>query len=232
MDHGFTWFSLIPYISNSPDRQVILTTVFVAIILFLVCRSVFNSIRKSSNPLIPKEKLTFQNFFEVIIQVTLSILRDIIGPSAEKYLPLIGSLFIFILFCNLLGVIPGFLPPTSNPHTNAAMAILVFLYYNYQGFKEHGAGYLKQFAGPLIYIAPLMFVIEVLSHLFRPFSLTVRLYGNISGDHTVLAIFSDLVPLVVPVIFLILGLAVALIQAFIFSALSAVYIGLAVSHDH
>jgi len=232
MDHGFTWFSLIPYISESPDRQLVLTTVFVAAILFFMCRRVLGAIKKSSNPLVPKEKITLQNFFEVIIQTTLSILKDIIGPSAEKYLPLIGGLFIFILFCNLLGVIPGFLPPTSNPHTNAAMAILVFLFYNYQGFKEHGVGYLKQFAGPLIYIAPLMFVIEVLSHLFRPFSLTVRLYGNISGDHTVLAIFSDLVPLVVPVIFLILGLAVALIQAFIFSALSAVYIGLAVSHDH
>ena len=232
MEHGFTWFSLIPYISESPDRQLVFTTVFVAVILFLICRGVLKSIKKSSDPLVPKEKITFQNFFEVIIQVALNILKDIIGPSAEKYLPLIGSLFIFILFCNLLGVIPGFLPPTSNPHTNAAMAILVFIYYNYQGFREHGVGYLKQFAGPLVYIAPLMFVIEILSHLFRPFSLTVRLYGNISGDHTVLAIFSDLVPLVVPVIFLILGLAVALIQAFIFSALSAVYIGLAVSHDH
>lgn len=232
MEHGFTWFSLMPYISETAERQLVFTTIFVAAILFLICGTVLKGIKKSTNALIPKERISFQNFFEVIIQVTLNILKDIIGPSAEKYLPLIGTLFIFILFCNVLGVIPGFLPPTSNPHTNAAMAILVFLYYNYQGFKTHGVGYLKQFAGPLIYIAPLMFVIEVLSHLFRPFSLTVRLYGNISGDHTVLAIFSDLVPLVIPVIFLMLGLAVALIQAFIFSALSAVYIGLAVSHDH
>jgi len=232
MEHGFTWFSLIPYISGSSERQLVFTTVFVSIILFFICKKVCNSIKNSSNPLIPDEKLTFQNFFELIIQVSLNVLKDIIGPTAEKYFPLIGTLFIFILFCNLLGVIPGFLPPTSNAHTNAAFAIIVFLYYNYQGFKEHGIGYLKQFAGPLIYIAPLMFVIEILSHLFRPFSLTVRLYGNISGDHTVLAIFSDLVPLVVPVIFLILGLAVALIQAFIFTALSAVYIGLAVSHEH
>ena len=159
-------------------------------------------------------------------------MKDIIGPQAEKYFPLIGSLFVFILFCNLLGIIPGFLPPTSNIYTNAACAIIVFIYYNYQGFKEHGIGYLKQFAGPLIWIAPLMFLIEILSHLFRPFSLSVRLFGNIFGDHTVLSIFSDLIPLIVPVIFLILGLAVALIQAFIFSALSAVYIGLAVSHEH
>ncbi|MFH0811430.1 MAG: F0F1 ATP synthase subunit A, partial [Pseudomonadota bacterium] len=170
--------------------------------------------------------------FELIIQVATNIIKDIIGHHAEKYLPLIGSLFIFILFCNLLGLIPGFLPPTSNLYTNGACAIIVFLYYNYQGFKEHGVGYLKHFAGPLIYLAPLMFVIEVISHLFRPFSLMVRLYGNISGDHAVLTIFSSLVPLVVPVIFLVLGLMVALIQAFVFATLSTVYIGLAVSHEH
>ena len=105
MDHGFTWFSLIPYISESPDRQLVLTTVFVAAILFFLCRSVLSAIKKSSNPLIPKEKITLQNFFEVVIQTTLSILKDIIGPSAEKYLPLIGGLFIFILFCNFVDFI-------------------------------------------------------------------------------------------------------------------------------
>jgi F-type H+-transporting ATPase subunit a len=232
MEHGFTWFSLIPYISETEERQLVFTTIFVGIVLLIISRIVLSSIKKSPNPLIPKEKLSFRNFFELVVQVALNIMRDIIGPQAEKYFPLIGSLFVFILFCNLLGIIPGFLPPTSNIYTNAACAIIVFIYYNYQGFKEHGIGYLKQFAGPLIWIAPLMFLIEILSHLFRPFSLSVRLFGNIFGDHTVLSIFSDLIPLIVPVIFLILGLAVALIQAFIFSALSAVYIGLAVSHEH
>ena len=110
--------------------------------------------------------------------------------------------------------------------------LIVFLYYNYQGLKEHGVKYFKQFFGPIALLAPLMFVIETISHAARLLSLTVRLYGNIFGDHTVLGIFSSLVPLVVPVIFLLLGLAVALIQAFIFSTLSAVYIGLAVSHEH
>ena len=232
MEHGFTWFSLLPFIADDPERQLIFTTIFIAAVLFLVSLTVFTSIKKSSNPLIPSKKLSFQNFFELVIQAAVNIMKDIIGRHAEKYFPLIGSLFIFILFCNLLGLIPGFLPPTSNLYTNAACAIIVFLYYNYQGFKEHGIKYLKHFAGPLIYLAPLMFVIEVISHLFRPFSLMVRLYGNISGDHAVLAIFSGLVPLVVPVVFLVLGLMVALIQAFVFATLSTVYIGLAVSHEH
>lgn len=232
MEHGFTWFSLLPFIADDQEKQLIFTTIFIAAVLFIVSAKVFNSIKKSSNPLIPSKKLSFQNFFELVIQATVNIMKDIIGHHAEKYLPLIGSLFVFILSCNLLGLIPGFLPPTSNLYTNGACAIIVFLYYNYQGFKEHGIKYLKHFAGPLIYLAPLMFVIEIISHLFRPFSLMVRLYGNISGDHAVLAIFSGLVPLVVPVIFLVLGLMVALIQAFVFATLSTVYIGLAVSHEH
>jgi F-type H+-transporting ATPase subunit a len=109
---------------------------------------------------------------------------------------------------------------------------MVFLVYNYFGFKEHGISYLKQFAGPVLWLAPLMFVIELLSHLFRPMSLSIRLFGNMFGDHMVLSIFSGLVPLIVPIIFMILGIVVSLIQAFVFSALSSVYIALAVSHEH
>lgn len=232
MEHGFTWFSLLPFIADDPERQLIFTTIFIAVVLFIVSATVFNSIKKSPNPLIPPKKLSFQNFFELVIQATINIMKDIIGHHAEKHLPLIGSLFVFILFCNLLGLIPGFLPPTSNLYTNASCAIIVFVYYNYQGFKEHGIKYLKHFAGPLVYLAPMMFIIEVISHLFRPLSLMIRLYGNISGDHQVLNIFSGLVPLLVPVIFLILGLMVAFIQAFVFATLSTVYIGLAVSHEH
>jgi len=232
MEHGFTWFSQLPFIGDNPEKQLIFTTIFIAVVLFITSAKIFNSIKKSPTPLIPLQKISFQNFFELVIQAALNIMKDIIGKHSERYLPLIGSLFVFILFCNLLGLIPGFIPPTSNLYTNAACAIIVFLYYNYLGFKEHGIKYLKHFAGPLIYLAPLMFIIEVISHIFRPLSLTVRLYGNIYGDHQVLAIFSGLVPLVVPVIFLVLGLMVAFIQAFVFATLATVYIGMAVSHEH
>lgn len=232
MEHGFTWFSLIPFIGDSKEKNIIITTIGVGIFLFILSRRIRNSIQTSPNPLVPKEKLSFQNFFELVIQIAVNIMKDIIGPSAEKYLPLIGTLFIYILFCNLLGLIPGFLPPTIEWYTNLSCALIVFLYYNYQGLREHGVKYFKQFFGPIALLAPLMFVIETISHAARLLSLTVRLYGNIFGDHTVLGIFSSLVPLVIPVIFLLLGLAVALIQAFIFSTLSAVYIGLAVSHEH
>jgi F-type H+-transporting ATPase subunit a len=181
---------------------------------------------------VPDSGLSLRNICEIIIEGALGILKGILGEQAAVYLPLVGTLFFYILTCNLLGIIPGFLPPTANINTNAAMALIVFILYNYYGFREHGAGYLKQFAGPLAWLAPLMFVIELFSHAFRPFSLSVRLFGNIFGDHMVLSIFSDLVPVLVPVAFLILGMAVAFIQAFIFSILSSVYIALAVSHEH
>jgi F-type H+-transporting ATPase subunit a len=120
------------------------------------------------------------------------------------------------------------LPPTDNINTNIPCAIIVFLYYNFVGIREQGfIKYFKHFAGPIIWLAPLMFSIELISHLVRPLSLSVRLFGNITGDHMVLGIFSQLTPLVVPVIFLFLALFVAFIQAFVFSLLSTVYIALA-----
>ncbi|MBW2307409.1 MAG: F0F1 ATP synthase subunit A [Deltaproteobacteria bacterium] len=230
MEHSATWISFIPGLNQIPEHMV--TSLVVLILLALAGLAVKRAIEGSPDPLVPDSRLSFRNIFEIIIEGALGILKGILGERATHYLPLVGTLFIFILTCNLLGIIPGFLPPTSNINTNAAMALIVFILYNYYGFREHGVGYLKQFAGPIVWLAPLMFVIELFSHAFRPFSLSVRLFGNIFGDHMVLSIFADLVPALVPVAFLILGMAVAFIQAFIFAILSAVYIALAVSHEH
>jgi F-type H+-transporting ATPase subunit a len=117
-------------------------------------------------------------------------------------------------------------------NTTLALGLFVFLYYNYAGFKAHGFGYLKQFFGPVIWLAPLMFIIEVASHVFRPLSLALRLRGNIMGDHIVLGVFSGLVPYLLPVIFYGLGVFVAFMQAFVFCLMTMVYISLSTSHDH
>jgi len=230
MEHSTTWISLIPGVNRLPEH--VATSLVVLVLLALAGQAVKRAIQRSTNPLVPDSRLSIRNICEIIIESALGILKGILGDQAVTHLPLVGTLFFFILTCNLLGVLPGFLPPTSNINTNAAMALIVFIAYNYYGFREHGASYLKQFAGPIAWLAPLMFVIELFSHAFRPFSLSVRLFGNIFGDHVVLSIFSDLVPALVPVAFLILGMAVALIQAFIFSILSSVYIALAISHEH
>lgn len=190
-------------------------------------------LRHTEQCLIPLDKPTPSTLFEVVVEAILGLMEGVLGKKARDYFPLIGALFIYIFTCNVIGLIPSLSPPTDNINTNAACAILVFLYYNYLGIKEHGAkNYLKHFMGPVVWLAPLMLVIELMSHLVRPVSLSVRLFGNMTGDHLVLGVFSKLTPLFVPILFLGLGLFISFIQAFVFSLLSIVYIGLATEKGH
>ncbi len=231
MEHQFTWANLFfDHVTHNNVHMIYSTMVL--IVLTIVSVLVYFKLRRTEARLVPEPKGSLPNVFEVVVEQLLSLVEGIAGKSAPRFLPLIGSLFIYILCCNLLSVIPGFLPPTDNINTNLACSLTVFFYYNYVGFREHGVGYLKHFMGPIIWLAPLMFVIEMIGHLVRPVSLSLRLFGNITGDHLVLGIFSDLVPLFVPVIFIGLGVFVAFIQAFVFSLLSLIYIGLATEHEH
>ncbi len=230
MEHGFMWFQITPLADKIPIH--VFHALLILLLLLVISWRIARSIKMAADPLVPEDRFSARNIFEMVVQGVSEQLRNIIGPDGDKYLPLIGGLFIFIFLNNIIGIIPGFTPATSSTSTNLGMGLTVFIIYNYYGFKEHGIGYLKQFAGPVLALAPLMFAIEVVSHIFRPLSLSIRLFGNMYGDHMVLGIFSDLTPLFVPVIFMILGILVSTIQAFVFSLLSAVYIGLAVSHDH
>ncbi len=230
MEHGFSWYGASPLAEWMPNH--VFHALVALLLLVLAGWRIRRGLTRAADPAVPDEGFTARNIFELVVDAAVGQLRAIIGPTGDRYLTLIGGLFVFIFFCNIIAVVPGFEPATSNLNTNLAMALIVFVVYNYYGFKEHGLAYFKQFAGPIIWLAPLMFVIELLSHCFRPMSLSIRLFGNMFGDHMVLGIFSGLVPLLVPVIFMILGIVVSLIQAFVFAALSAVYIALAVSHDH
>src|SRR3989338_1982399 len=231
MEHGFTWFQMIPGFKALPHWVAGSLLIFFSIALFSVL--VNRALQKKASYLIPDQNFSLLNLFDVAVEKLLGLSESIMGHhDGKKFFPLMGALFIYLLFSNLLGLIPGFLPPTDNLNTNVACALTVFIFYNYQGFKAHGLAYLKHFMGPIWWLAPIMIVIEVISHVVRPTSLSVRLFGNISGDHLVLGIFSSLVPLGVPVIFLFLGLFVSVIQAFVFTLLSMVYISLATAHDH
>ena len=183
----------------------------------------------------PSPKFSLTTFFEFItLDFLLKLIADIFGSEekARRFLPLLGGSFFFIFFANLLGVFPGFYPASQNLNTTLAMSSVIFVAYNYLGFKEHGLGYLKHFMGPVIYLAPLMIIIELVSHLVRPASLSLRLFWNMFGDHLVLQIFSNLTPFIIPVIFIGLGVFVSFLQAFIFTILSSIYISLSISHDH
>lgn len=189
--------------------------------------------RKQGEGLVPDEGLTLKNIWELAVENLFNLVKDPLGEkNARKFFPFLGTLFIYIFISNILGLIPGFIPPTSNISINAGIAISVFVYYNYAGFREHGIGYLKHFMGPILWMAPLMIIIEGISNVVRMLSLSVRLFGNIHGDHMVLEIFTNLTYLVIPVIFLGLGLFVSFIQALVFTLLSTIYFQLALAHEH
>ena len=130
-----------------------------------------------------------QNFLEVVLEQFLELLDDVIGHKGRRFLPLIGTLGLFILLSNLLGLVPGMIAPTGNLNTTAACAIIVFCYYHYVGIRTQGlVGYLKHFCGPVWWLAPLMFPIELVSHFARVLSLSLRLFGNMAAGHILLAV--------------------------------------------
>ena len=158
--------------------------------------------------------------------------ESIIGHGYERFTSYLTVLLVFILLGNLLGLVPGFESPTSNPVVPLGFAVVTFFYYHYHGIRSNGAGYVKQFLGPVWWLYPLMLPIEIISHFARVLSLTVRLYANMfAGDMVTLAFFS-LIPIGIPLIFLGLHFGVAIIQAYVFMILATVYLSLAVAHDH
>lgn len=158
--------------------------------------------------------------------------EEIIGHHSERFTPFLMTLFIFILLCNLLGVIPGFESPTATPAVPLGCAIMAFLYYNLQGFKAKGIHYAADFLGPVWWLAWLMLPIELISHFARMLSLTIRLFANMFAGDMVTLVFFSLVPLGVPVAFLGLHIGVSLLQAYIFVLLTTVYLSGAVAAAH
>ncbi len=233
MASGYTFLSHFAHQWHVPEHVITFLIIAFVISLFgLIYRMKSKDINKS---VIPDKGTTFRNIVEAFGEFVYGLCRSTMGEKeAHKYFPVICMIFVFIFLSNLTGLIPGFLPPTDNINTTLALGLFVFLYYNYQGIKAQGLiGHLKHFAGPVWYLAPLIFVIELISHAVRPISLALRLRGNMFGDHLVLSIFSGLLPYIVPIAFMILGLFVCFIQAFVFTLLTMVYISLATAHhDH
>jgi F-type H+-transporting ATPase subunit a len=155
-----------------------------------------------------------------------------IGHNYERYTPYLVVLGLFILFGNMLGLVPGMEAPTAVPIVPLGCALVTWFYYQYHGLRAHGPGYIKHFMGPVWWLAPLMLVIEIFSHLARILSLTIRLYANMFAGEQVYLTFLMLTKLIVPVVFIALHLFVAFLQAYIFMLLAMVYVGGAVSHEH
>jgi F-type H+-transporting ATPase subunit a len=173
-----------------------------------------------------------QHIFEGAVGFVEGQSREIIGPHSEGHTSFLVTLGLFILFCNLLGLIPGFESPTALPVVPLGCAMVAFCYYQAQGFKHSGVKYLLHFAGPMPLLAPLMIPIEIISHLARVLSLTIRLYANMFAGDMVTLVFFSLVPLGVPIVFLGLHLGVSFLQTYIFVLLTTVYLAGAVAEEH
>jgi len=226
-EHPFTWLGTI-----APGPwQHIAAAGLVTLVLLLFGLKVRSSLAETEAAVEPDEGVTARSIAVVFVEAMVSLAKSAIPDDAERYVPLLGTFFVFILLANLLGLVPGFAPPTSTFNITFALGCVSFGAYHAYGVRAHGLGaYLKHFLGPVIFIAPLMLIIEVFSHAFRPVSLGVRLYANMFADHTVIEIFTGLTKVLIPVAFYGLGFFVCLVQTFVFTMLSAIYISGAVAH--
>jgi F-type H+-transporting ATPase subunit a len=174
-----------------------------------------------------------QQVLEFVTTGIRSLVSDNIHHHPDNYLPFIGTLALFVFLNNFFGLIPGLSPGTANWNVTLALALLVFAYYNFHGMKEKGFfKYWAHFAGPIWWLAPLMFPLEILGLLSRNLSHSLRLFGNIAGEHIVAGIFFGLLPILLPVPLMVMGLFFGLIQAFVFTMLATIYLSGAVAHDH
>jgi len=230
---GFTWLSGLSHELHLAEHTV---TFLLTAVIFIVGGLVYRAKTKSiDDSLVPDKGISFRNIIEAIAKFIYNLSKEAMGEKATKqYYPLLIFYFLFIFINNLIGLVPGFLPPTENFNTGLALGVWIFIYYNWKGIQVQGlVGHLKHLMGPVLFMAPLIFILEFISHAMRPLTLGLRIRGNMLGDHTVLAIFSDLVPYLVPIPFYCLGIFVCFMQAFVFTLLTMIYIGMAVeTHDH
>ena len=196
----------------------------------ILCLGLFSYFVSKRLTLVPNN--TAQSIVELLVEGIKNLVEETMGHHGKKYFPFIATLGLYILISNLIGLIPGLVPPTANLNTTAGLELVVFFATHIIGIKEHGLKYLKRFIGPVWWLAPLMIPIEVLGHLFRPVSLSLRLFGNMMGHELIIGILLLLAPLFVPVPVQMLGILVSFIQAFIFSLLATMYIGGAIEEEH
>lgn len=207
-------------INNTVSMEILV--VLLLILFFLLIRSRL-SVEKPGK---------VQHLAEMMEEFINDQAHGVIGHGYERYVPYALSLGYFILLCNIIGLIPGFESPTSKAVVPLGCAVVTFIYYHFHGIRHHKLHYYKQFVGPIWALAPLMMLIEVISHFARILSLTVRLYANIFAGDLVTQAFFSLIPILIPVAFLGLHLFVALVQTFIFVMLALVYLGMAVAEEH
>jgi F-type H+-transporting ATPase subunit a len=224
---------------------VVQASILAGILMLVAGLLIRRRVAAEGGGLVPDEGVTLRNCFEVLVEGLASLARDRIGDDWRKYFPIVGTMFVFILFSNLVGLLPGIEGATSDANTTWAWAVISWIVYTWVGVAKHKQKYLIKFMGPSLFeremfgrtvhfrvLAIIIFPIELLLDLARILTLAVRLLANMFADHTVIAIWISLVPIGVPAIFMGLGLIVSFLQAFVFALLTMIYIGLALEEPH
>lgn len=219
------------------SAEPLAASVFVMLLVLLLAVLVQPAIANQDSAVIPETRLTLRTLFEVWIGYWYGLMKDMMGPKrAKRYFPLIGALSVFIVVGNFIGLIPGFTPPTSNWNVTLGCAALVFVMFNYYGFKEGGLGYAKHLFGPwlgwpYVPVNLLLFVVETFSLFIRPLTLSIRLMLNMAVDHLLVTIMLGMVALLLPIPVLILSTLICIVQVLVFCLLTSIYITLATEHD-
>ena len=204
-----------------PDYLVMVLLVFAAVVVLL-------RLLARRPALVPSRR---QSVAEMIVQMFEGLVVEAVGPEGRKYVPVIGTVGIFIFACNLIGLVPGLMSPTSKLNVTVGCALVVFLYYHAQGVRSQGLRYFKHFLGPIPALAPLMLPIELISHFSRPVSLSMRLFCNIFAEELLIVIMASIIPFFLPLPFMAVAVFTSLIQAYVFVLLSCIYIAGAVAHE-
>jgi F-type H+-transporting ATPase subunit a len=226
-------------------KPVLQAAVLAALLIVAGAALVRRQLAGAHGGVVPDEGVTLRNALEVVVEGLSGLARDMIGEEWKRYFPIVGTIFVFILVSNVLGLIPGVGGSTSDVNTTTAWAIISFVVYNAVGIHKHGFWYINQFLGPSLFemhlfgrhihvraLAVIFLPLELILHVARIVTLSVRLLANMFADHTVVAVWISLVPIAVPAIFMGLGLLVAVLQAFVFSLLTMIYIGQALEEPH
>ena len=235
-EHPGTWYNALESLVPQSLRTVINPAVLASwtvILLLIVCVIVGTRRMKS----VPRG---LQNFWEWTYEVFRNFSAGVLGRAGDRYMPFLATCFIYIFCLNVFGIIPGFLSPTATINMTAALALTVFVYVQYEGFRVHGFGYLKHFVGEPVWMAPLNILIHVVGELAKPISLTIRLFGNVFGEDTVITELAKLavkiqhaiyIPIPIQLVMVFFAIFSGFIQALIFTMLSAVYISLAIGGE-
>ncbi len=226
----FTWSQLIPGVGHHYSHVATLAIVSLVLILLGIRARV--ALGSGAAAVVPASSFSVRGVFELLTEGIGKLADQVIGHHGRPFAPYFTAIFLYILFNNFVGLIPGMVPATENFNTTFALGVFSFIAYNVIGIKHGGLGYLKHFLGPVWWLAPLMLAIELLSHILRPLTLGLRLANVMTGDHTVLSVFLGLFPVGPAIPFYLMGMLVCTIQAFVFTLLSMVYIALATASDH